>query len=103
MEVPYNLGPYFTDQPIQRLDHTKLKFLNPRKCWMVEKVINMMGNLSAQVFYFRYFLSLLYCVALGCIYLSKQYSRLAELTYLSFQDYSKIIFLAFVPHCCRLC
>lgn len=49
MEVPFDLGEYFEDAPIQRLDLNTLKRLNPRKCWPVQRAIDGMGALSAEV------------------------------------------------------
>ncbi|VDK52526.1 unnamed protein product [Anisakis simplex] len=49
MEVPYDLSEYFKESPIERLDATTLRRLNPRKCWPVQKTIDRMGALSAEV------------------------------------------------------
>lgn len=49
MDVPFDLSLSFKSQPIQRLDKASLKWLTPRKNPGVQKAIDQMGVLSAQV------------------------------------------------------
>ncbi|VDN53267.1 unnamed protein product [Dracunculus medinensis] len=48
MNVTEDLSQFFTDEPIQRLDSSVLRRLNPRKYWTVKKIIDQMGSLSAK-------------------------------------------------------
>lgn len=52
MNVTEDLSQFFTDEPIQRLDSSVLRRLNPRKYWTVKKIIDQMGSLSAKVLIF---------------------------------------------------
>ncbi len=49
MEIAFDLRSVFDTEPIVRLDATALRRLNPRRCWAIQKLINDMGQLSADV------------------------------------------------------